>query len=73
MDIEIKEACPVCECEHKAEPVSKWKENGEIVFARPDVDCICGNVLRWIVPIFKETKSGYVLRVKQDYEQLRRV
>jgi hypothetical protein len=55
---EIKEHCPNCKQAH-----SKGKTQVfDNIHQTPDILCPCGNTLRWSVPVFKTTESGWVLR-----------
>lgn len=73
---ELTEKCPKCQREHKRGPYYRQHDpkkvkpdNREGICACPnDVDCPCGLTLRWTVPIFKVTSSGYLLRPKMDVE-----
>lgn len=65
------EQCPKCGQKHQVGPYFRHEEEGKIYYAPNDVTCSCGLTLRWTVPFFKVTASGYVLRVKHDDEIFR--
>lgn len=69
-----KEACPKCgqlheRSEYHSRPSDKAGD-GVIVMSPYDIECSCGIQLRWCVPIFKVTASGYMLRPLQNNETL---
>lgn len=62
----VQEPCPKCGTVHT---LGKYEPRpGTSQVAPRDVQCQCGLILRWSVPIFKTTASGYVLRVLRDNE-----
>lgn len=75
-EVNYSEKCPKCE---RSYPVPKAKDyfkqeriegKGRVV-APNDIACQCGLTIRWIVPIFKITDSGFQLVPKKDSEPLR--
>lgn len=61
-----KEPCPKCSTLHirgdyELQPGTKR-------YTPRDVHCQCGLLLRWSVPLFKMTASGYILRIVRDDE-----
>jgi hypothetical protein len=46
------EGCPFCGKRHSP-------EYGETDYAL--IECVCGKILEWIVPLFKQSESGFLL------------
>lgn len=65
MDIEV---CPRCTASHERGEYEP-RNDGSNAIAPHDVVCSCGLTLRWSVPVFKTTQSGYVLRILRHDEQ----
>lgn len=65
------ERCPKCNRAHEIGPYFIQREGDRKVFSPNDIECACGLTLRPVVPIFKETDSGYRLVPKPDSEPLR--
>lgn len=64
MNENIQEPCPRCGKLHMRGPYEPHKnEQGDTCYGPRDVKCECGMELRWRVPLFKQTESGYVLGV----------
>lgn len=63
---EIQEACPKCSKLH-LQGIYERQPDTKVLRPR-DVQCECGLALRWAVPIFKVTMSGYTLRPLRDNE-----
>lgn len=61
----IQEPCPKCGTLHMRGPYELRPDNK---VSPRDIRCQCGLDLRWSVPLFIQTKSGYVLRVLRDDE-----
>lgn len=61
----VQESCPKC---GKVHTRGDYKHQANGVVTPPDIDCECGLALRWSVPIFKITGSGYILRIRKDTE-----
>lgn len=61
----IQEPCPKC---GKVHTQGEYKNQASGVVTPADIDCECGIALRWSVPIFKLTQSGYILRIRKDTE-----
>lgn len=56
-----QEPCPQCNRLHTR---GEYETRPNSIQVAPrDIHCSCGLILRWSVPIFKVTASGYVLRV----------
>jgi hypothetical protein len=68
MTAPVIEPCPRCSRTHERGDYLPHQEGGHTVVGPHDIHCRCGLLLRWSVPIFKLTESGYVLRVLRDNE-----
>lgn len=66
------ENCPKCGQPHERSEYHTRPSTGQdsIVCSPYDIECPCGIALRWSVPFFKVTQSGYVLRPLRDDETL---
>jgi RNase P subunit RPR2 len=63
----IQECCPNCK-ELLTKGESHLQPNSR-AYATPDITCKCGQELRWTVPMFRVTQSGYVLRLLTEKEK----
>jgi hypothetical protein len=57
----VQAPCPRCGTLHTRSEYKPHIEKGRTVLGPHDVKCSCGLELRWRVPLFKQTESGYVL------------
>lgn len=63
------EACPKCGTKHTRGEYLAHQQGGKTIMLPHDAQCGCGLTLRWSVPIFRMTQSGYVLRILRDDEE----
>lgn len=66
MSDKIIERCQKCGLPHER---GEYEQRPDFTGTAPrDVQCECGLILRWSVPVFKMTASGYTLRPLRDDE-----
>lgn len=65
-EVKCIEKCPKCMRDHERGEFQIWQEGDKRVAAAPDIECPCGLALRWVVPIFCITPSGYMLIPRRD-------
>lgn len=68
MSSQIAMACPKCSIMHWQGEHITWNDKR---VSPPDIQCSCGLVSRWVVPVVRTTESGWILRPKKDSEELR--
>ena len=57
-----REECTLCGTIHEIGDMKTYQEGNLKVMSSPDIFCVCGLVLRPIVPIFRITNSGFFLK-----------